>query len=218
MKTIINKTGGLLIILFLYSGIIYAQKTVAEQKMQDRAKQKVGLFCEYITTIADKQETLQDRLHFCDKALSLFIGRGDSYEDNGVFRKGVMMQVSSATRKNADGSTYVNNRLMKSYLNGLANLRYSKVVIRHTDIAMFKVSNLKPHPTEENMFTCTVDLEQYFEGYNGDGLLYYDKTVKRITCYVIREEVDKPDGGTDYEYQVLLGDVQSLETTKERMR
>lgn len=210
----------LFIITFLSSGVVCAQQTATEKEIQEYAKQRVGLFCEYITTIAEKNETLQNRLHFCNRALSLFIGKGGSYTENGVTRKGVVMEVSSITRKNADGTPYVTRRLMKNYLNGLANLRYDKVVIHHTDIASFKITDLKPHPTEENMWTCTVDIEQYFEGYSGDGILkYYDKSVKRITCYVIKEIYDDIKvGGTKTEYRVLLGDVQSLETTKERMQ
>ena len=209
----------LFIVVLLSTEFASAQNKATEKEIQDRAKQKVGLLCEYITTIADnKKETLQNRLHFCNKALSLFIGKGGSYQENGVTRKGVVMEVSSLTRKNADGKPYITRRLMKNYLNGLANLRYDKVVIRHTDIANFKVSALKEHPTEENMWICTVDIEQYFEGYSGDGILkYYDKVVKRITCYVIKEVIDDLNGGTKEEYLVLLGDVQSLETTKERL-
>lgn len=198
----------------------FAQNRSQEDEIKDRAKQKVGLLCEYITSIANKKEELQRRLHYCKQALSLFIGKGDSYEENGVLRKGVLIGISSLNRKNADGTPQVNYKLMKLYLNGLANMRYARVDIRHTDIADFKISDLRKHPTEPNMFTCTVDIEQYFEGYNGDGqLLYYDKVIKRVKCYVIREVVD---GGittdeVNYEYLVLLGDVDNIETTKERM-
>ena len=215
----------LLITSFYFSGMASAQKDAkAEEEIKDRAKLKVGLLCEYISTIADKvTDTRENRLHFSYKALSLFIGKGNSYEENGRTKKGVVMAVTSVSRKNPDGTPYVSRPLMKNYLIGLANLdkRYRKVVIQHTDIADFKVSDLYPDPSGGNMFTCTVDIEQYFEGYNGDGqLLYYDKTVKRIKCYVIEEEVDDDlkSGGKKYEYLVLLGDVESLETTKERMQ
>ena len=195
-----------------------------EQIVKNHVRSKVYWLCEYITTIADKvKATRENRLHFCDKALSLFINKGNSYEENGVARKGVIMAVTSLTRKNQDGTPYVNRPFMKNYLIGLANLnkRYGKVLIKHTDIADFKVSDLRPDPSGGNMLTCTVDIEQYFEGYNGDGqLLYYDKTVKRIKCYVKQEEVDDDlnSGEKKYEYLVLLGDVESLETTKERMQ
>jgi hypothetical protein len=223
MKTTIKKVILLFVASFFFSGIIFAQKgTKAEEEIKDRAKQKVGMLCEYITTIADKvKDTRENRLHFSYKALSLFIGKGNSYEENGVTRKGVVMAVTSLNRKNRDGTPYINRPLMKNYLIGLANLdkRYDKVVIQHTDIADFKVSDLRPDPSGGNMLTCTVDIEQYFEGYNGDGqLLYYDKTVKRIKCYVIQEEVENDLLSVEkkYEYLVLLGDVESLETTKER--
>ncbi len=213
MRAIVRKSILCLFSLFFLFGNINAQRNATEKEIQDRAKQKVGLLCEYISTIADKEQgTLQERLSFSQKALSLFIGKGNSYDENGVTRSGVVMEVSSVNKST------VNRRLMRNYLNGLANMRYEKVIIQHTDIADIKVSNLREDPSEPNRYTCTCDIEQYFEGYNGDGqLLYYDKTVKRVKCYVIREEVDDiENGGKLFEYLVLLGDVQSLETTRER--
>jgi len=70
--------------LFFLFGNINAQRNATEKEIQDRAKQKVGLLCEYISTIADKEQgTLQERLSFSQKALSLFIGKGNSYDENG---------------------------------------------------------------------------------------------------------------------------------------
>ena len=222
MNTKINRIILLFICTFCFANMGFAQKdSKAENEIKERAKLKVAMLCEYISTIADNIEPTEtarnNRMHFKTKALSLFIGKGDSYEENGVLKKGVVMAVTSTNR------TSVNHRLMKHYFTGLVNLdkRYGKVIIRHTDIADFKVSNLRPDPSGGDMFTCTVDIEQYFEGYNGDGrLLYYDKTVKRVKCYVIRQEVDADlyGGEKKYEYMVLLGDVESLETTRERIQ
>ena len=108
----------LLITSFYFSGMASAQKDAkAEEEIKDRAKLKVGLLCEYISTIADKvTDTRENRLHFSYKALSLFIGKGNSYEENGRTKKGVVMAVTSVSRKNPDGTPYVSRPLMKNYL------------------------------------------------------------------------------------------------------
>ncbi len=205
-----------LTILFAIANTVDAQNSAIEEKIKSRAAHKVGLLGEYIGTIADKsQGDLRTRLHFCDKALSLFIGKGGPYEEDGVERKGVVMEVTSVNRKNADGSPYVNRRLMKNYFNGLANLRYDAVSIETTDVADIKVSNL--HRVADNLFVCTCFFEQAFTGYKDGRPVYKDITRKAVKCYVIQDEIEPElieEGGDRYEYLVLLGDVRAIDTVR----
>jgi hypothetical protein len=182
-----------------------------EQIVKNHVRSKVFWLCEYISDIVDgNKDTRENRLHFSNKALSLFINKGNSYEENGVTRKGVIMAVTSLIRKNQDGTPYVFRPLMRNYLIRLANLdkRYGKVVIQHIDIANVKVSDLRPHPTDENMLIGTCCIDMGFEGYNGE-LLHNENETKKIKFYVTKEEVD----GTR-DYLVFFGDVESLETRK----
>lgn len=209
MNTRNSKIGFIILIaLFAITNVVDAQNSTIEEKIKLRAAQKVGLLGEYISSIADKtQGDLQSRLHFCDKALSLFIGKGGPYEEDGVERKGVVMEVTSVNRKT------VNRRLMKNYFNGLANLRYDAVSIETTDVADIKVSNL--HRVADNLFVCTCFFEQAFTGYKDGRPVYKDITRKAVKCYVIQEEIEViEEGGDKYEYLVLLGDVRAIDTIR----
>ena len=129
-------------ILMLFAGSqLSAQSINLEETMKLRAAQKAALFGEYLKDIARKHDDagksvpLQERLYYCTKALNLFIGKGSSYYENGVERAGVMMETTSVNRATKS------RRLIKNYLNGLANLRYSEVKIETTDVANIKVTS-----------------------------------------------------------------------------
>ena len=202
----------LAIALIFLSGVSANAQSSVEKQMADRAAQKVALFGEYIKDIARKHDErgksvgLQERLYYCGKALKLFIGEGDSYFENGEERAGVAMETTSVNRAGT------NRRLMKNYLNGLANLRYTEVSIETTDVANIKVSDLQQ--ISENTFVCTCSIYQTFVGYRDGRPVYKDITKKNIKCYIIREEIVKDDGDRGYEFIVLLGDVTASETKR----
>lgn len=218
MRSILYRVFILSFVIFNFS-CAYAQssKSSIEEKIKQRAAQKVGLLGEYISTIADKEENnLQTRLRFCEKALSLFIEKGNSYEENGILRKGVTMETTSVSRKDSKGNYVKNRSLIKNYFNGLANLRYASVKIETTEVADIKVSNL--NHVADDVWVCTCVIEQAFKGYNGEGrLIYVDVTKKAVKCYVIRQELEViEEDGSRYEYMVLLGDVTAIETVKSK--
>lgn len=177
-----------------------AQKVQEEQALQ-RAKEKVKLMNDYISWMADKRKSVENRKYYRKKALTLFIGKGYEYQENGVTKSGVMMQTTSVN------TSTVKSDLLRQYFNRLINLRYSDVKITSTEIADMKVSSLKR--VDDNLYMCTVQYIQYFRG-NIDGVYSYgDKTTKRIVCYVEIEHTEDGD-----EYMVMLGDVESLCTER----
>lgn len=207
-----NYLKGILSVMLLACFSLAGSAQDIEKEMADRAAQKVALFGEYIKDIARKHDEsgkvveLQERLYYCGKALNLFIGKGDSYYENGIERAGVTMETTSVNRSSKS------RRLLKNYLNGLANLRYSEVSIETTDVANIKVSNLQQ--IGENTFVCTCSIYQTFVGYRDGRPVYKDITRKNIKCYIIREEIVKDGGDRGYEFIVLLGDVTASETRR----
>lgn len=205
MKTIYKMT--IVAILMFLTSATYAQSGI-EDLIAKRAQQKVKQMTNYIEYMANKQESLNDRREYRTLALNLFIGHGEPYTLNDATRKGVYMQITSKYRKRPT------ERLMKDYFTGLINMRYDKVIIESTDIKDIKVSELKK--VGENEFECTCTFVQAFCGYRDGRPVYKDITKKRVTCHIFGEEtVTVQSNGeikTSYEYIVLLGDVEALET------
>ena len=197
----------LAIIILFASTVSYAQSSKSDL-IARRAQQKVKQMTDYVAYMANKEKPIEDRKEYRIAALNLFIGHGEPYIVNGASREGVYMQITSKYRKKPT------QRLMKDYFTGLINMRYSKVVIESSDIADIKVSELKKVADHE--YECTCTFVQAFCGYRDGKPVYKDITKKRVTCRIIEEETvnitDSGDIKTEYEYVVLLGDVEALET------
>lgn len=108
-----------------------------EEQIKRRAAERVGQMNDYISFMADKQNDMDTRLYNKKQALNLFVGRGYDYEENGVPKEGVLMEVTSVNK------TRPRSKLMRVYFNGLVNLTYQQVSIQSTEVASIKVSNLQ---------------------------------------------------------------------------
>lgn len=199
MKHIYKRMTMVLLVMMMISQA-FAQSSITEQ-IQRRAAEKVGQMNDYIAFMANKNKKSNTRIYYKKKALNLFVGCGESYEEDGVSKEGVQMEVTSVNRKTKS------RRLMKSYFQSLIDLGYNQVSITSTDIANIKVSQLQK--IGENRYVCTCYFEQAFVGYRDGIPVYRDITRKHVKCYVYAEETEN---GT--EYMVLLGDVTADETRK----
>jgi hypothetical protein len=166
-----------------------------------RAAEKVAQMNDYISFMASKKKAYKNRKYYSEKALNLFIGRGYDYEENGINKKGVMMEITSIRK------TSVSHKLVRDYFNNLINLNYSDVKITSTEIANIKVSNLQQ--ISEDTYVCTCQYDQAFVGYRDGRPLYKDITTKRIKSYIKAEDTED---GT--EYIIMLGDITALQTKK----
>ena len=186
---------------FLFFLPIMGQNAVDEQ-IKRTAAQRVAQMNDYISFMADKSNDMETRQYYKKQALNLFAGRGYNYEENGVNKEGVRMEITSVN------NTRPRSKLMRVYFNGLMNLTYQKVSIQSTELASIKVSNLQK--VDNNMYVCTCYFDQVFVGYRDGRPVYKDITRKKIKCYI---EVQDVEGGPQ-EYVVLLGDVQAIDTKR----
>lgn len=177
------------------------QNSVDEQ-IKRTAAQRVAQMNDYISFMADKSNDLETRQYYKKQALNLFAGRGYNYEENGVNKEGVRMEITSVN------NTRPRSKLMRVYFNGLINLTYQKVSIQSTELASIKVSNLQK--VDNNMYVCTCYFDQVFVGYKDGRPVYKDITRKKVKCYI---EIQDVEGGSQ-EYVVLLGDVQAIDTKR----
>lgn len=194
----------LLKVLWLMAGLFVALP-VYTQNQQDmlrrRAAQKVGQMCDYIEFMANPSNQLKTRKYYRTRALSLFINRGEAYEEDGRLKEGVLMEITSVNKKKPV------RRLMKNYFTGLMNMNYEKVEISSTEVSEIEVGKLRP--IAENEYVCTCYFEQVFCGYRDGRPIYRDITRKRVECRVLVEQTE--DGE---EYIVMLGDVTAIDTRK----
>lgn len=186
---------------FLFFLPIMGQNAVDEQ-IKRTAAQRVAQMNDYISFMADKSNDMETRQYYKKQALNLFAGRGYNYEENGVNKEGVRMEITSVN------NTHPRSKLMRVYFNGLMNLTYQKVSIQSTELASIKVSNLQK--VDNNMYVCTCYFDQVFVGYRDGRPVYKDITRKKVKCYI---EVQDVEGGPQ-EYVVLLGDVQAIDTKR----
>lgn len=200
MKTILKRIF-LLQFAFLLFLPMQGQNSVDEQ-IKRTAAQRVAQMNDYISFMADKSNDLETRQYYKKQALNLFAGRGYNYEENGVNKEGVRMEITSVN------NTRPRSKLMRVYFNGLINLTYQKVSIQSTELASIKVSNLQK--VDNNMYVCTCYFDQVFVGYKDGRPVYKDITRKKVKCYI---EIQDVEGGSQ-EYVVLLGDVQAIDTKR----
>ena len=186
---------------FLFFLPIMGQNAVDEQ-IKRTAAQRVAQMNDYISFMADKSNDMETRQYYKKQALNLFAGRGYNYEENGVNKEGVRMEITSVN------TTRPRSKLMRVYFNGLMNLTYQMVSIQSTELASIKVSNLQK--VDNNMYVCTCYFDQVFVGYRDGRPVYKDITRKKVKCYI---EVQDVEGGPQ-EYVVLLGDVQAIDTKR----
>ena len=200
MKTVLKRIVALQFALLLFLPIM-GQSSVDEQ-IKRTAAQRVAQMNDYISFMADKSNDMDTRQYYKKQALNLFAGRGYNYEENGVNKEGVRMEITS------ENNTRPRSKLMRVYFNGLINLTYQQVSIQSTELASIKVSNLQK--VDNNMYVCTCYFEQVFVGYRDGRAIYKDITRKKVKCYIEIQDVE--DG--PQEYVVLLGDVQAIDTKR----
>lgn len=191
-----------LVSILFSSSEIYAQIDKEQNEiLKRRAAEKVALMNDYISYMADKSKKEDTRLYYRGKALNLFIAKGLDYEEDGIQKKGVIMQITSKTYNT------VTDKLMREYFwNLIKGLNYyTQIEISATDAASMKVSDLRH--IGDNVYECTCQYIQIFTGLRDGKVVYTDRTTKRIKCRVLKEDTED---GT--EYVVLLGDVYAIST------
>ncbi len=162
--------------------------------IKQQVKTKIALLNDYISLMADKNQSIQLRENYKKKALNLFIANGESYSDDGIQKKGAIIETTSLYRKRPL------RRLVKDYFDGLIHNKYSKVEISSPQVYEIDVSDLKK--IGDNLYMCNACFEQIFMGHNDGKLVYSDRTRKNVKVYISSEDVND---GT--EYILKLGDI-----------
>ena len=120
----------LVIFVLSLSIVASAQVTGQDEMMHRRATEKVAYLKDCISFMANKKKPVESRLYYKTKALNLFIGKGFSYEENGVTKEGVMIHIKSNSRNGRTRSFLLRN-YFQSLINDLAS--YQDLIIENVD-------------------------------------------------------------------------------------
>ena len=187
----------------------YAQNRLSESHqefVQRRAAQKTAQMNNYIAYMVDEGYPMSVREEYMQSAKDLFVGRAETYYEEGYSRI-ANMQVTSISRPTP--KTYPVKTYFKSLLGLIKKGVYDCAKINTTDIQDMQVSSLRH--LYDNVYECTVSYVQVFHGYK-DGRAIYgpDRTKKNIKCIVYF--ISDQEGG--YELAVYLSDCHATETKK----
>ena len=173
-----------------------------KELFKKRTLEKIHDFQHYLSIIASKEKSKETKQVNYELSLDLFINKG----------KDVYMQVSSAYRNTKKLVE------MPLYLKRLANLPYTKVVMK--SVKSLTVSNWFKKGTDEfgyPIYEATATYYQEFIGYNGSfenqKVVYRDITQKTVTVEIRYQTSSHAIDGKG-KWIVLLGDINVEETTK----
>ncbi len=156
----------------------------------ERARQKVSEFTNYVKIIADIDNSPPKRDMALESALKLFID-----PDVNV------MQTSYLYK----GKWYVRNRTVRKYLWRLRSIGRMKVVIDMYDLIY--ISDFKKG--DDDKYYATATFYQIYTKYSGDRILYSDKTTKTID--IVLERI-KDEFYGEKRWVIRLGDVKVTES------
>lgn len=154
-----------------------------------KVQEKVATLENHIKRIIDKSEISREKS--VDQACRLFVNE--------------QARVYTSSLNEAGRS-----RLVRKYLNGLMELSYDRVEIEWTNIQY--VSELRKGP--DGKYFGFVHIEQRFEGFLDDRLVYGDITEKKITVVLEAYEVIDEWGDTNTRWDVFLSDIGVEQTQK----
>lgn len=155
---------------------------------------------DYIEYMADSHQKTSNRRYYLSAALNMFIGRGNSYEEDGLTCDGATISVYSA-----NGSS-CSKYLVKHFLSNLINrMDHPEYTVIGEDIYSLNVCEFRPLSDDLYVNDVYASLSTCY-GHRGGRPVYKDISRKRVKWYVKVEHTEDGD-----EYEVLLGDIIVIE-------
>lgn len=172
-----------------------------ENAVQKDIKEKVNVLLDYMMYMSDKNEDVKKRMLYKEKALSLFVGKGEPYVINGTTNNGASIEITilSTNRKT--------KRLISHYFHELANYRYNSIQeIESVDYIVIPTNGMRH--VSGNTYQCNVyQYTYYINKQGGKPNAYKDVTKKMVSCQVILEAIDHEDSP---EYIILLSEIKAI--------
>ena len=122
----------IILILTLFSFQIIIAQTINDfEHIRPHGRiEKTAQLNDYISFMASKKKSVENRKYYKTKALNLFIGKGYSYEYNGVESEGVMVEITYPSRHTKK------KMLVSNFFDQVIGLRYTDVRIISAEVGM----------------------------------------------------------------------------------
>lgn len=107
----------------------FAQNTKESEVVSQLCKEKVEQLNDYLSMMASGKKSVEIRNHYKQKALSLFIGKGDSFEENDVEKEGVFVEIFYTSRNRKA------KKLVRNFFDQITARPYTNVRIISAEVA-----------------------------------------------------------------------------------
>ena len=84
-------------IFIFFGSSLYAQNQMEDEILAPNHATVVAQVNDYISFMANKSKSLDNRKYYKEKALHLFLGNGYHYEENGTEKEGVVIEITSSS-------------------------------------------------------------------------------------------------------------------------
>lgn len=111
------------------SSYCFAQNTNESEVVTQLCKEKVKQLNDYMSMMASEKKSIEIRKHYKNKALSLFIGKGNSFEENGVVKEGVFVEIFYTSRNRKT------TKLVRNFFDQITVRAYTNVRIISAEVA-----------------------------------------------------------------------------------
>lgn len=88
----------IVLLLSCSSSYCFAQNTKESEVVSQLCKEKVAQLNDYLSMMVSGKNSNEIRNHYKNKALSLFVGKGNRFEENGVEKEGVSVEIFYTSR------------------------------------------------------------------------------------------------------------------------
>lgn len=124
-----------LIFVLTVAIIANAQEANQDEVLNHRAAEKVAQLNDYISFMASKKNPTELRMRWKTNALNMFVGKGYSYEENGVVKYGSLIHIKTISGK-------IRSIPVRDYFQSLVTgmCSYSNI----------KIDNIEKHVVEED--------------------------------------------------------------------
>lgn len=187
-----------LVVVLLFGVMPVSAKSELEME-EEILVSKLKMLNDYISFIGNVEKDMDARKYYIDRALSLFVNKGESYECNGTSTNGALIHITSLQPPRRVSKT------VKAYLEGLTHKGYHALTINEASFAIIKMRELEK--TEDGRYRAICNATSAFCGIRDGRSMYKDISRKKICLYFDKSQVD-PEAN---ETLVLLVDVYATE-------
>ena len=178
-----------------YGQSIYYNEKLFEQD----AKEMAQLLDNYVSRMTDNSNGEEVRNYYRKKILSLFIGKGHTYEENGAPKQGAMVKITSRKDASTSTSLLVRDFLEKYYDNS------EKIHYELKKVEIIGVSQRGISKTDENGLLLFSERHAPYVMYQFDDDRATDVMTKQISCYF---DLEYHEPVSDYFWEYWIGDIE----------